>query len=59
VRRNFVEPKTAPASCSEAADDAGHEVDANRPEACVSVVGDFIQRQEAFLINGQSGLINP
>ena len=39
--------------------DAGHEVDADRPEAFVSVVGDFLQRHEGFLINRQSGLINP
>ena len=39
--------------------DAGHEVDADRPEAFVSVVSDFIQRYEAFLVNRWSGLINP
>ena len=39
--------------------DAGHEVDADRPEAFVSVVGDFLQRHEGFLVNRQSGLINP
>ena len=39
--------------------DAGHEVDADRPEAFVSVVSDFLQRHEAFLVNRQSGLINP
>jgi pimeloyl-ACP methyl ester carboxylesterase len=39
--------------------DAGHEVDADRPEAFVSVVGDFLQHHEAFLVNRQSGLINP
>ncbi len=39
--------------------DAGHEADADRPEAFVSVVSDFIQRHEAFLVNRQSGLINP
>jgi pimeloyl-ACP methyl ester carboxylesterase len=39
--------------------DAGHEVDADRPEAFVSVVSDFIQHHEAFLVNRQSGLINP
>jgi len=39
--------------------DAGHEADADRPEAFVSVVSDFMQRHEAFLVNRQSGLINP
>jgi pimeloyl-ACP methyl ester carboxylesterase len=39
--------------------DAGHAVDADRPEAFVSVVGDFLQRHEAFLVNRQSGLIHP
>ena len=39
--------------------DAGHEVDADRPEAFVSVVSDFIQRHEGFLVNRQSGLIHP
>lgn len=39
--------------------DAGHEVNADRPEAFVSVVGDFLQHHAAFLVNRQSGLINP
>jgi hypothetical protein len=39
--------------------DAGHEVDADRPEAFVSVVNNFLQHHEAFLMNRQSGLINP
>jgi pimeloyl-ACP methyl ester carboxylesterase len=39
--------------------DAGHEADADRPEAFVSVVSDFLQHHEAFLVNRQSGLINP
>jgi pimeloyl-ACP methyl ester carboxylesterase len=39
--------------------DAGHAVDADRPEAFVSVVGDFLQRHDAFLVNRQSGLIHP
>lgn len=39
--------------------DAGHEVDADRPEAFVSVVSDFIQRHEGFLVSRQSSLIHP
>jgi pimeloyl-ACP methyl ester carboxylesterase len=39
--------------------DAAHEVDADRPEAFVSVASDFMQRHEAFLVSRQSGLIQP
>jgi pimeloyl-ACP methyl ester carboxylesterase len=39
--------------------DAGHAVDADRPEAFVSVANDFLQRHEGFLVNRQSRLIHP
>jgi pimeloyl-ACP methyl ester carboxylesterase len=39
--------------------DAGHALDADRPEAFASVVGDFLVRREAFLVNQASGLFNP
>jgi pimeloyl-ACP methyl ester carboxylesterase len=39
--------------------DAGHAVDADRPEAFVSVVNDFLEHHEGFLVNRQSRLINP
>ena len=39
--------------------DAGHAVDADRPEAFVSVVADFLQRHDAFVVSQQSGLIYP
>ncbi len=39
--------------------DAGHAVDADRPEAFASVVVDFLQRGEGFLVRRESGLINP
>lgn len=39
--------------------DAGHAVDADRPEAFASVVSDFLAHHEAFLVNRQSGLIHP
>jgi len=39
--------------------DAGHAVDADRPEAFVSVVNDFLQHREGFLVNRHSRLINP
>jgi pimeloyl-ACP methyl ester carboxylesterase len=39
--------------------DAGHALDADRPEAFVSAVDDFLQRHEGFLVNRESRLINP
>lgn len=39
--------------------DAGHAVDADRPEAFASVVVDFLQRGEGFLVKRESALINP
>jgi pimeloyl-ACP methyl ester carboxylesterase len=39
--------------------DAAHEVDADRPEAFVSVASDFIQRHEAFLVSRESGRLYP
>jgi pimeloyl-ACP methyl ester carboxylesterase len=39
--------------------DAGHAIDMDRPEAFASVVGDFLQRREGFVVDRQSTLINP
>ena len=39
--------------------DAAHEIQFDRPEAVASVVGDFAERQEAFVVNATSGVINP
>ena len=39
--------------------DAGHAIDADRPEAFVSVVGDFLERREQFVVTHRSGLIHP
>jgi pimeloyl-ACP methyl ester carboxylesterase len=39
--------------------DAGHEVGAERPEAFASLVGDFLDRREAFIVNAKSSLLNP
>jgi pimeloyl-ACP methyl ester carboxylesterase len=39
--------------------DAGHALDADRPEAVVSVTHDFLQHREGFLVNRQSRLIHP
>jgi len=39
--------------------DAGHAMDAERPEAFVEVVGDFLERHEAFVISRTETLIHP
>jgi pimeloyl-ACP methyl ester carboxylesterase len=39
--------------------DAGHEVGAERPEAFSSLVGDFLERHEAFIVSQKSSLLNP
>jgi pimeloyl-ACP methyl ester carboxylesterase len=39
--------------------DAAHAIDADRPEALASVVGDFLARQDRFLVRETSGLIHP
>lgn len=39
--------------------DTAHQIDAERPEAVASVIGDFLERQEKFLVNRVSGLIEP
>ncbi len=39
--------------------DAGHGLDADRPEAFASVVSDFLERREAFVVNRTNALINP
>jgi pimeloyl-ACP methyl ester carboxylesterase len=39
--------------------DAAHAIDADRPEAVASVVDDFLERGERFLVRRKSGLIHP
>ena len=39
--------------------DAGHGLDADRPEAFASLVSDFLERREAFVVNRTPALINP
>jgi pimeloyl-ACP methyl ester carboxylesterase len=39
--------------------DAGHAIDADRPEAFASLVGDFLIRRESFIVPKHSGLIHP
>jgi pimeloyl-ACP methyl ester carboxylesterase len=39
--------------------DAGHEADADRPEAFADLVTEFIARREAFVVNNRSGVVHP
>jgi pimeloyl-ACP methyl ester carboxylesterase len=39
--------------------DAAHDVMADRPEALIDVVADFVERGEAFIVGRQSGVVNP
>jgi pimeloyl-ACP methyl ester carboxylesterase len=39
--------------------DAGHHIDADRPEAFASVVLDFLERREQFVVTRTSSLIHP
>ena len=39
--------------------DAGHAVAADRPDALVNVVLDFLERRETFVVENRSSLINP
>jgi pimeloyl-ACP methyl ester carboxylesterase len=39
--------------------DAGHEVGADRPEAFASLVSDFLERREAFIVTQKSSLLHP
>lgn len=39
--------------------DAGHEADADRPEAFADLVTDFIQRGAGFVVNQRSGVVHP
>ncbi len=39
--------------------DAGHEAAADRPEAFTSLVSDFIERREAFIVTQRSSLLHP
>jgi pimeloyl-ACP methyl ester carboxylesterase len=38
---------------------AGHAIEDDRPEAFVSVVSDFVDGPDGFIVNQRSGLINP
>jgi pimeloyl-ACP methyl ester carboxylesterase len=39
--------------------DAGHAIADERPQALYQLIGDFLERGEAFVVNRTSGLINP
>jgi pimeloyl-ACP methyl ester carboxylesterase len=39
--------------------DAGHEADADRPEAFTDLVNDFIERGAGFVVNHRSGVLHP
>ena len=39
--------------------DAGYAIGVDRPDALVSLVSDFVQRRETFIVENRSGLINP
>ena len=39
--------------------DAGHDVAAERPEALVNLVADYLERRETFIVQNRSGVINP
>jgi hypothetical protein len=39
--------------------DAAHEIGADRPEAFTSLVSDFLERHEQFVVNRASGLLHP
>ena len=38
--------------------DAGHLIVAERPEALCSVVSDFVERRETFIVERRSSIIN-
>jgi hypothetical protein len=39
--------------------DAGHLIEAERPEALVNAVSDYVELREAFIVGRQTGIINP
>ena len=38
---------------------AGHGVAADRPQALLSLVSDYLERRETFIVQNRSGVINP
>jgi pimeloyl-ACP methyl ester carboxylesterase len=39
--------------------DAGHAIDGDRPEAFASLVGEFLEHGDSFIVKRESGLLNP
>ncbi|HEX9801945.1 MAG TPA: alpha/beta fold hydrolase [Gammaproteobacteria bacterium] len=39
--------------------DAGHLIEAERPEALVNAVSDYVELRESFIVGRQTGIINP
>jgi pimeloyl-ACP methyl ester carboxylesterase len=39
--------------------DAGHLIEAERPEALINAVSDYVERRETFIVGRQTGIINP
>ena len=39
--------------------DAGHLIEAERPEALVNAVSDYVELRETFIVGCQTGIINP
>ena len=39
--------------------DAGHDIPAERPQALLNLVADYLQRRETFIVQNRSGLISP
>jgi pimeloyl-ACP methyl ester carboxylesterase len=39
--------------------DAGHLIEAERPEALVNAVSDYVELRETFIVGRQTGIINP
>ncbi len=39
--------------------DAGHDIMANRPEALIGLVRDYVERREAFVVGRASGVVIP
>ena len=45
--------------CLEALAAAGHDIAADRPQALVNLVSDYLERRETFIVQNRSSVINP
>ena len=39
--------------------DAGHAIEAERPEALINAVADYVEHRETFIVGRQTGMVNP